>query len=66
ICPALKKVVFGKPVLFNHEAPMKEEQERICNYLMDEISEVAYSLPRHRVVPYPNIKKKDYPYSDRL
>ena len=45
---------------------MKEEQERICNYLMDEISEVAYSLPRHRVVPYPNIKKKDYPYSDRL
>ncbi|MBQ3889904.1 MAG: 1-acyl-sn-glycerol-3-phosphate acyltransferase [Lachnospiraceae bacterium] len=66
ICPALKKVVFGKPVLFNHEAPMKEEQERICNYLMDEISEVAYSLPRHRVVPYPNISKKDYPYSDRL
>ena len=41
----------------------KEERRRICSYLMDEISEIAYALPPHTVVPYRNIPKKDYPCS---
>ena len=65
ICPRLKKMVIGKPIMYNHENNPKEEQDRICNYLMDEISEIAYNLPTHIVVPYPNISKKDYPVSTR-
>lgn len=63
IAPALKKIYFGKPIPFNPEAPMEEERQRICNYLMDQITDIAVHLPRHRVVPYPNLPKKDYPYN---
>ena len=63
VCPALKTLYIGKPVIYDPDRPVKEEQERICYYLMDAISDIAYSLPRHRVVPYPNISKKDYPYN---
>ncbi len=66
ICPSLKTLYIGKPVTYDPDRPIKEEQERICNYLMDAISEIAYELPRHRVVPYPNISRKEYPYNDRL
>ena len=63
IAPALKKIYFGKPIPFNPEAPMEEERQRICNYLMDQITDIAVHLPRHRGVPYPNLPKKDYPYN---
>ncbi|MCR5153331.1 MAG: 1-acyl-sn-glycerol-3-phosphate acyltransferase [Lachnospiraceae bacterium] len=65
ICPALGKVVLGKPIYYDHENDHKEEVVRICNALMDGISELAYALPPHRVVPYPNIKKKYYPTNER-
>ncbi len=61
IAPKLKKVYLGKPIPFCPENPMEAERQRICNYLMDEITAIATALPRHRVVPYPNISKKDYP-----
>ncbi len=61
IAPALKKMYLGKPIVFCPDNPMDEERQRICNYLMDSITEIAVSLPKHRVVPYPNIPKKDYP-----
>ena len=32
---------------------------------MNEISEIAYGLPRHNVVPYPNVSKKEYPENIR-
>lgn len=60
IAPKLKKMVIGKPVYFRPEAEPKEERHRICNYLMDEITAIACSLPEHTVVPYPNISKKEY------
>lgn len=63
IAPALKKMYFGKPIQFHPDLPMEEERQRICNYLMDEITDIAVHLPRHRVVPYPNLPKKDYPYN---
>lgn len=63
LAPSLRKMYIGKPLRFDSGANIKAERVRICTYLMDEISEMAMSLPRHRVVPYPNIPKKDYPYN---
>lgn len=63
LAPKLRKMVLGKPIYFDPETPGKEERRRISGELMDAISEIAVSLPRHRVVPYPNISKKDYPYN---
>lgn len=61
IAPALKKMYLGKPVKFDAQAPKDEERHRICEYLMDEITDIAVHLPRHRVVPYPNVAKSAYP-----
>ena len=63
VAPKLKKVYFGEPVSFSADAPIEEERGRVCRKLMDSITETAVSLPRHRVVPYRNISKKDYPYN---
>jgi 1-acyl-sn-glycerol-3-phosphate acyltransferase len=65
VCPQLKKMVFGKPIMYDPGAKSAEEAERICTYLQDAISEIAFNLPRHRVVPYPNVSKKYYPYNER-
>lgn len=60
IAPALKTIYLGKPIEFNPQADIEKERERICKYLMDEITSIAVSLPLHTVVPYANIPKKDY------
>ena len=61
IAPYLKKMYIGKPIRFCSSNPIKEERERICGYLMAQITEIACSLPQHTVVPYRNIPKKHYP-----
>ena len=61
IAPKLKKMYFGKPIQFCAANPMSEERRRICDYLMNEITEIACNLPEHTVVPYRNIPKKYYP-----
>lgn len=61
IAPNLKKMYLGKPIQFSAESPIEQERTRICNGLMEEITEIAVKLPKHRVVPYANIAKKDYP-----
>ncbi|MBP3824992.1 MAG: 1-acyl-sn-glycerol-3-phosphate acyltransferase [Butyrivibrio sp.] len=66
VCPGLRKLVFGKPIMYCPENPSSEEADRICTYLQESISEIAYALPRHRVVPYPNVSRKYYPYNERL
>ncbi len=66
VCPQLKKLVFGKPIMYSPDNPSAQEADRICNYLQDAISEIAYDMPRHRVVPYPNVSRKNYPYNERL
>lgn len=63
LAPNLKKMVLGKPVVFDPEAPVKEERHRVAQALMDTITEIACSLPRHKVVPYNNIPKKEYGYN---
>ena len=61
IAPKLHKMYLGKPIRYNAAAPKGEEPKRICSYLMDEITQIARSLPEHTVVPYRNIPKKYYP-----
>ena len=61
IAPTLKKMYLGKPIRFCAANPMEQERKRICEYLMEEITEIACSLPQHTVVPYQNIPKKEYP-----
>lgn len=63
IAPALKKMYIGKPVPFNPEQPIETQRKEIAAYLMNEITEIAVKLPRHRVVPYPNLPKKEYPFN---
>lgn len=61
IAPKLHKMYLGKPIRFCATAPKAEEHSRVCRYLMDEITQIARSLPEHTVVPYRNIPKKYYP-----
>ena len=61
IAPNLKKMCLGEPVYFRADQPMDTERRRICDYLMEEITDIACGLPEHTVVPYRNIPKKLYP-----
>ena len=61
IAPRLKKMYLGKPTVFSPDAPFDEERRRICDYLMNEITDIARNLPEHTVIPYRNIPKKLYP-----
>lgn len=60
IAPALKKMYIGKPIRYCAANPIAEERKRICDYLMQQITDIAVSLPKHKVVPYKNIPRKDY------
>ena len=61
IAPQLSLMCFGEPVRFDAAAPIAGERRRICDALMDRITDIALSLPEHTVVPYPNIPKREYP-----
>lgn len=61
IAPKLKKMYLGKPIKFSAQTPIEEERRRICDYLMNEITDIAVGLPEHTVIPYRNIPKKYYP-----
>lgn len=63
IAPCLKTMYIGKPIKFCSEQPVEQERARICEYLKEEITSIAVSLPSHRVVPYRNVPKKKYPQS---
>ncbi|MBR2916487.1 MAG: hypothetical protein IKC07_02655, partial [Clostridia bacterium] len=65
ITPKLKKMYLGQPIKFSAEASIEEERRRICDYLMNEITEIACSLPKHIVIPYRNIPKRMYPENIR-
>ncbi len=61
LAPKLRTMYFGEPVWFDPDRPMEEERQRICSILMAEITNIACALPRHTVVPYRNIRKREYP-----
>jgi len=60
VAPLKRTMYLGKPTYFDPAAPMDEERERIRQYLMDEITRMAVSLPEHIVIPYRNIPKLQY------
>ena len=66
IAPKLKIVTFGEPIRFRADAPIEEERQRIREYLMRQITEKAVSLPAHTVIPYRNVRKRDYPRNHPL
>ena len=59
----IKTIIFGNPIKFNVNKPIDEQRKIICDYLKEEITRIAKELPIHTVVPYLNIKKKNYPKS---
>ena len=63
IAPRLKTVVFGKPISYSADTDVNVVREEISNYLKEEITNLALELPSHKVVPYENLPKKQYPYS---
>lgn len=63
IAPALKTMYIGKPIRYCAANDPAGERRRICDYLMQEITDMARALPRHRVVPYPNLPRKLHPYN---
>ncbi|MBR6119121.1 MAG: hypothetical protein IKQ04_02250 [Oscillospiraceae bacterium] len=58
ICPALRVICFSEPVIFDPDAPIDAERERIKKELVRRITALAEELPRHRVVPYRPQPKK--------
>ena len=63
VCPALGKVCFGKPVRFQAGKDPEKERERVKRALMEGVTALADALPEHRVVPYLNLPKRDYPHN---
>ena len=61
IAPKLKQMHLGKAIRFDPKEPMDTQRRKICDYLMQQITDMACSLPEHTVVPYRNIPKKYYP-----
>ena len=66
IAPDLKQLHVGSPIYFDPHAPMDQERSRIKTAVMDAITQLAESLPAHRVVPYNNIPKKYYPVTKEI
>jgi len=64
LAPNLKQMHFGEPVYFCPENSMDEERSRICSELAQRITDIAVGLPRHRVIPYPNLPRKEYPFNE--
>lgn len=60
IAPELKVMYLGAPIRFLPGQPMEMERERICRYLMEQITAIACGLPEHTVVPYQNIPRSRY------
>lgn len=59
----LNKVVYGKGIKFDANDDINNQRKIIKEYLMNEITNMALELPRHKVVVYDNIGKKKQPYS---
>lgn len=61
VAPRLKGMYLGQPVRYCAGADLAEERVRICDQMMRDITDMARALPRHTVIPYRNIRKRDYP-----
>lgn len=61
LAPRLKTMYIGKPIRYDPENDTEAERRRICDETARAITDMARALPRHTVVPYRNIPKRDYP-----
>ncbi len=61
--PSIRKVAIGKPVYYDDAARPSEERTRVCEALMDAVTALGKSLPRHRVTPFPNLPRKEWRWS---
>jgi hypothetical protein len=61
--PKLKVSIFGKPITYDHNQPAEKQREDICGYLSGEITRLGKNLPKHKIVPYDNVGRKNYKYS---
>lgn len=61
LAPKLKKIFFGKPIVYDPETSMDVQRGQIKQQLMDTITEIACAQPLHTVIPYRNVPKKQYP-----
>ncbi len=61
ITPRLKTMEIGAPIRYCPENAAAEERKRVCTYLMQAITDIAQRMPRHTVVPYRNIPRREYP-----
>ena len=61
--PSIRKVAIGKPVYYDDAARPSEERTRVCQALMDAVTALGKSLPRHRVTPFPNLPRKEWRWS---
>ncbi len=59
----LKKVLIGKPIKFDPEVQIDEMRKIICDYLKNEITNLALTLPSHEVVQYANKGRRKNPKS---
>ena len=60
IAPRLRRVCFGAPVAFDPTADPRTERRRVCEALMDAVTDLAVALPPHVAVPYPNLPRRSY------
>ncbi len=63
LAPELRTLYIGKPIFYEEGLTAEQQRSRVGEYLMEEITHMAQALPRHRVVPYRNLPKKQYPYN---
>ena len=63
VCPQFHTLYLGEPMPFDPKAPAAEERKRICREMSGAILALARALPEHRVVPYRNVSKREYPSS---
>ena len=61
--PTIRKVVIGQPIFYDGAAKPDEERARICDRLMEDVTALAKTLPRHRVIPFPNLPKREWNWS---
>ncbi len=65
LAPMRREFHIGKPIKFDSLAKIDSERERITDYLMNQITQIAEALPAHKVVPYKNLPKKEWKENKR-
>ena len=63
VAPRLRLTAVGEPVEYCPDNAPEAERRRVCDALSERITDLARALPRHRVVPYRNIPRRDYPFN---